>query len=736
MALNSGGGAHFRVTATFADGTELEIWIPEFDYTSPPNDRFLCAWVAEDGSLYYAEPSPPPLLTSISWLADGYWSTRFAPSTYLGLGRIAYDSRKALTAEYSKPESPAIDVGSHDFRSAGSTTTALDPSVLFPPQPTPPDRETFLGFLDSPLPEPAKGDLWEEGKTLGIITSPENIDVDEYDYSTFTPEFNPPYPLDGFVLTTWEGLEADRLLDLGYHNYGQEMRETREATPTRYVTLRYPKMRIGELLLNKNGSSWEVALPTATPTPPPEPTPPTPTPTPTPTPGATPPPEISVWPHDALGLGAQDWWLDAATGAEETQDAALLAFATTGEVTYETSGGPPPDTTKTLKRVALMGQFFRKDHATEGLPQVLFVEEKDVVIDPQSSADTLLLIKDVAVAVAPQTRNEAAEQDPPIYIASTYLKAEKVSNDITSQTTQLSIYKWEGETAPTVRLATLIKERPNPPQGIVGYSFDKVTLAVGPDDLYVFWNETKVIEGDPDPSYEYRTYGAKINPQATPTVTIPEDSELLSFKSEHLKADWDDKSGVMVPRLVYLNGTTLRAARIVEVGGLLELDQDNPLDISVDLKAPALAVNREDVDRFPIPSTGPFAFCRYGQSNGSIGLQKLNETHPDPDMWDPTANPPPDTLPGTSDHLPGLAARAFGTDRLTFDDASGVYREASIGYYERMILNADNKGNQPLRARESVIHAQETNRDNLYMGYFLREQFPKSPFIDVFQISP
>ena len=85
-------------------------------------------------------------------------------------------------------------------------------------------------------------------------------------------------------------------------------------------------------------------------------------------------------------------------------------------------------------------------------------------------------------------------------------------------------------------------------------------------------------------------------------------------------------------------------------------------------------------------------------------------------------------------NLPGLAARAFGLDRFTYDDLSGNYREKSTGYFDRPILNAD-EGDTG--ARRSVIHDQQTNRDNLFLGYYRDTSFELShPHIDIMQIAP
>ena len=90
----------------------------------------------------------------------------------------------------------------------------------------------------------------------------------------------------------------------------------------------------------------------------------------------------------------------------------------------------------------------------------------------------------------------------------------------------------------------------------------------------------------------------------------------------------------------------------------------------------------------------------------------------------------------------GLAARSVGLDRLTYEDASGIYREKTTGYFDRLILNGNKRlGNE---GGLSVIHTQQANRDNLFMGYFLNQYNntdpPHSqltyPRIDVFQIAP
>ena len=86
-----------------------------------------------------------------------------------------------------------------------------------------------------------------------------------------------------------------------------------------------------------------------------------------------------------------------------------------------------------------------------------------------------------------------------------------------------------------------------------------------------------------------------------------------------------------------------------------------------------------------------------------------------------------------------LAARSFGSDRVTYEDntlgAIGTYRERSTGYFDHLIPNA--RKNALKRTRISVIHAQEANRDNLFMGYFLHEN-PDLTYtqIEIFQISP
>jgi hypothetical protein len=92
----------------------------------PPDDRFNAnsgkgGFVARDGSLY-------PVTSHTNWNMDAWYGLHFAPSSWL-LKR-ALDCRKSAgTDDYPKPESPAVDVGSRDFLSAGSSKTALDPDA-------------------------------------------------------------------------------------------------------------------------------------------------------------------------------------------------------------------------------------------------------------------------------------------------------------------------------------------------------------------------------------------------------------------------------------------------------------------------------------------------------------------------------------------------------------------------------------------------------------------------------
>ena len=124
----------------------------------------------------------------------------------------------------------------------------------------------------------------------------------------------------------------------------------------------------------------------------------------------------------------------------------------------------------------------------------------------------------------------------------------------------------------------------------------------------------------------------------------------------------------------------------------------------------------------------PLAFCRYARSSGTIGLQNLTDSSPN-DVWDDLTGEP-----SAEENIPGLAARAFGLDRFTYDDTSGIYHETSTGYFDRPIINADEWISG---GRQSVIHTQQANHDNLFMGYWLDSVTGvRYKQIDIFQIAP
>ena len=151
------------------------------------------------------------------------------------------------------------------------------------------------------------------------------------------------------------------------------------------------------------------------------------------------------------------------------------------------------------------------------------------------------------------------------------------------------------------------------------------------------------------------------------------------------------------------------------------------------------AVNVED-SRFPLGSGPPYAFCAFARTtatNSKVEVYELGYTGTYDDDWNPYGS---EII--TNFKIPGLAARAFGLDRLTYEDVSGYYREKTTGYFDRLILNGNKRlGNE---GGTSVIHTQQANRDNLFMSYFLHQyNEPDEPHrqmtyprIDVFQIAP
>ena len=82
--------------------------------------------------------------------------------------------------------------------------------------------------------------------------------------------------------------------------------------------------------------------------------------------------------------------------------------------------------------------------------------------------------------------------------------------------------------------------------------------------------------------------------------------------------------------------------------------------------------------------------------------------------------------------VPGLAGRAFGLGRLGY--ASNYFCEASPGYFEgRVILNVA----PLLDLRRSVMHTEQSNLDNLYLGCAISTMVaPTLSQVDIMQIAP
>ena len=82
---------------------------------------------------------------------------------------------------------------------------------------------------------------------------------------------------------------------------------------------------------------------------------------------------------------------------------------------------------------------------------------------------------------------------------------------------------------------------------------------------------------------------------------------------------------------------------------------------------------------------------------------------------------------------PGLAGRAFGLDRVAYAVDSYFYHEGSTNYFDRVIPNAGIGWAGPSYYGRSVIHDQKANRDNLFLGYYVSQGYPK---VDLMQIAP